>query len=167
MEVEQAPAGRESRLGQYRLLAGAVAVVGIALIVAGELAGWDWTRIFGAILISIGGGGVGVTLGLSRPTRRRVLAGLRSTGVPIAIGIGILLTLPAVVALVSALFGIGGDAGNVSSLLLIVGFIIALVLVIATLVSLAIAFQAIRRAPATTAIGGDAGEPGVPGEERR
>jgi hypothetical protein len=130
-----------------RLRIGAITcvVVGVLLIIVGAVAGWGWTRIIGAGLITVGGGVLGVILGLAEPRREHLRTQIIERRVLIAVIVTLVLVLPVVLALVAAIIGLFGG-GDRSAGLLIVGTIIALFLLAATAMSAVIAVRAVQRA---------------------
>ena len=120
-------------------LFGAVNAVGIALIVLAELAGWGWARLIGAGLISLGGLGLGLVVGLQPPGRAAV-GWLRANRLPLGMAVAILCGLPAVAALLGALHGAGGRP------LELLGVAIGLLLAAAAVFAVVMALRALRQA---------------------
>ena len=135
---------KEAR-NRLTIAAGACVAVGVLLIVVGVIASWGWTRIIGAGLITVGGGVLGVVLGLAEPRRQRLRARIIERRVVIAVIVTLILVLPVVLALVAVVIGLFGG-GDRSAGLLIVGTIIALFLLAATVLSAVIAVRAVQRA---------------------
>lgn len=130
-----------------RLRIGAIAcvTVGVLVIVVGVIAGWDWTRIIGAGLITIGGIALGVLVGLAESRRRHLRAWIIERRVVIATVVTLILVSPVAAALVAAVIGLFGG-GDRSAGLLVVGTILALIFLTATLLSATIAVRAVQRA---------------------
>ena len=135
---------------QRRLIyaSSAVVAVGVVVIVVGALAGWGWTRIVGATLITIGGILLGTLIAFVEPRRQRLHARVRAQRTTIAIVAAVLLALPVVVALVATLIGLF-VGGNRSGGLLAAGGVIGLFLLVATVFSTLIAVRATQRASLT------------------
>jgi peptidoglycan/LPS O-acetylase OafA/YrhL len=136
---------------QRRLIyaSSAIVAVGVLLIVVGAIAGWGWTRIVGATLITVGGIVLGALVAFVEPRRQRVQTRLRAQRTTIAIIAAIILALPVVVALVAALIGLFTGSGHRSGGLLATGAIIGVFLLAATLFSTLIAIRATERASLT------------------
>lgn len=115
------------------------------VIVVGAVAGWGWTRIIGATLISVGAGALGVLAGLVEPRRRQIGAWLRQRKAVITLVAAVVLVLPAVVALIGAIVGLVAASGQRAGLLAL-GLLTALALLAATAISAAIAVRATLRA---------------------
>ncbi|HET7034227.1 MAG TPA: hypothetical protein VFI42_00950 [Thermomicrobiaceae bacterium] len=121
-------------------LFGALTAIGVALIVIGEFTGWDWLRLIGIALISLGGFGLGVLAGFSPAGLRGVLGRLRAVRLPLAVVVALVIGLPAVVALLGALDGAAGRA------LALLGVAIAVLLAAAALFATVMALRALRLA---------------------
>ncbi len=120
-------------------------VVGVLVIVVGNLAGWGWTRIIGATLISIGGLGFGAVIAFVEPRRERLRAEITRQRTLIAIVAALVLVLPVAVVLVAAVVGLflngSGGAGLRTG-----GTLVGLFLLIASVASTVIAVRATQRA---------------------
>ena len=145
--------GGNEPAGARRLTAATVAsvVVGVLVIVVGNLAGWGWTRIIGATMISIGGLGLGIVIALVEPRRERLHTVIARQRTTIAIAIAIILVLPVVAVLVAAVVGLFDgnlrNTGGASSVgLRIGGTLVGLFLLVASVASTGIAVRATRRA---------------------
>ncbi len=136
---------------QRRLIyaSSAVVVVGVLLIVVGAIAGWGWTRIVGATLITVGGIVLGALVAFVEPRRQQVHAWLRAQRTTIAIIAAVLFVLPVVLALVAALIGLFAGDSNRSGGLLTAGAIIGVFLLAATIFCTVIALRATQRATVT------------------
>jgi len=136
---------------QRRLIyaSSAVVAVGVLLIVVGAIAGWGWTRIVGATLISVGGIVLGALVAFVEPRRQQVHTWLLMHRMTIAIIAAILLVLPVVLALVAALIGLFTGSGNRSGGLLAAGTIIGVFLLAATIFCTVIALRATQHAART------------------
>ncbi|HEY8291962.1 MAG TPA: hypothetical protein VIG44_05720 [Thermomicrobiales bacterium] len=141
----------DDRAQQRRLIyaSSAVVAVGVLLIVVGAIAGWGWTRIVGATLITVGGIVLGVLVAFVEPRRQRVHARLRAQRTTIAIIAAIILVLPVVVALIASLIGLFTGTDNRSGGLLAAGAIIGVFLLAATIFSTLVAIRATQRASLT------------------
>jgi len=126
-----------------------VVAVGVLLIVVGAIAGWGWTRIVGATLITVGGTALGILIAFVEPRRQRLHARLRAQRTTIAMVAAILLVLPVVLGLVAALIGLFVGPGNRGGGLLAAGAVIAFFLLVATIFSTLIAVRATQRASLT------------------
>ncbi|MGI8687660.1 MAG: hypothetical protein ACR2M3_03685 [Thermomicrobiales bacterium] len=133
---------------QRRLIyaSSAVVAVGILLIVVGAIAGWGWTRIVGATLISVGGIVLGILVAFVEPRRQQLHTWLLVHRTTIAIIAAVLLVLPVVAALVAGLIGLFASGGNRSGGLLAAGAIIGIFLLAATIFCTLIAIRATQRA---------------------
>ncbi len=136
---------------QRRLIyvSSAVVAVGVLLIVVGAIAGWGWTRIIGATLITVGGTVLGILVAFVEPRRQRLHARLRAQRTTIAIIAAVILALPVVVALIAALIGLFAGGSNRSGGLLTAGAIIGVFLLAATIFCTVIAIRATQRASLT------------------
>ncbi|MCA1666007.1 MAG: hypothetical protein LC793_01085 [Thermomicrobia bacterium] len=136
---------------QRRLIAAssAVVAVGIAVIVVGAIAGWGWTRVIGALLITVGGIALGTLIAFVEPRRQQLRAHLLAQRTTIAVIAAVLLVLPVVVALGASFIGLVVGSGNRSGALLTAGALIGLFLLAATLFSTLVALRATQRASLT------------------
>ncbi len=136
---------------QRRLIyvSSAVVAAGIVVIVVGVIAGWGWTRIVGASLITVGGIALGILIAFVEPRRQRLHARLRAQRTTIAIIAAVILVLPVVAALIAALIGLFTGTGSRSGGLLAAGAIIGVFLLAATIFSTLIAIRATQRANLT------------------
>jgi len=141
----------EDTAQQRRLIYASSAVVaaGVLVIVVGALAGWGWTRIIGATLVTVGGIALGTLVAFVEPRRQRLHARVRAQRTTIAIVAAALLALPVVVALVAGLIGLFTGSGNRGGGLLAAGSVIGLFLLAATVFSTLIAIRATQRASLT------------------
>jgi len=126
-----------------------VVAVGVLLIVVGAIAGWGWTRIVGATLITVGGSVLGVLVAFVESRRQRLHAMVRAQRTTIAIVAAVILVLPVVLALVAALIGLFAGGSNRSGGLLTAGAIIGVFLLAATIFCTVIAIRATQRASLT------------------
>ncbi len=126
-----------------------VVAVGVLLIVVGAIAGWGWTRIVGATLITVGGIVLGTLVAFVEPRRQQVHTWLLMHRMTIAIIAAVILVLPVVLALVAALIGLFGGGSNRSVGLLAAGTIIGVFLLAATIFCTVIAIRATQRASLT------------------
>lgn len=122
----------------------ALIVIGVLAITVGNLAGWGWTRIIGATLISVGGLGVGALVALIDPRRERVRVAIARRRTTIALVAAVVLVLPVILVLVAALAGLFAGGGGAA--LRAVGALIAVFLLAVSVASAVIAVRAIRRA---------------------
>lgn len=144
--------------GRYGVLSAAAALAGLVLILLAELADLGWGRVFGAGLISLGGIGLGVLLGLDRPRRDRGLTWLRDRRVAIGVVAAVILVLPVVAALAAALVGLVAALGDgLNDAVVAGGGAIALLMLAGVLGAFAIAARAIRRAARAPAESAGAG----------
>ena len=136
---------------QRRLIyaSSAAVAVGVLLIVVGAIAGWGWTRIVGATLITVGGSVLGVLVAFVESRRQRLHAMVRAQRTTIAIVAAVLFVLPVVLALVAALIGLFAGGSNRSGGLLTAGAIIGVFLLAATIFCTVIAIRATQRASLT------------------
>ncbi len=124
--------------------AGACLVVGVVVIVVGAVAGWGWTRIIGAVLITVGSGVLGALIAFVEPRRREARARIMAARGLIAIVVAVVLILPVAIALVGAMIGLFSGAGSGGMRAL--GALVALLLLVATVGSAVIAVRATQRA---------------------
>lgn len=138
-------AGGKQTQNRLIIASGACVAVGIVVIVVGAIVGWDWTRIIGATLISVGGVGAGALIGLVEPRRRLFRTQIERSRMVIALICALVFVLPVVIALIAALIGLfgGGDASVRASL---GGTLVTFFLLIATVASTVIALRAVRKA---------------------
>jgi hypothetical protein len=142
-------AGEPKQRQQAMTIASALVAVGIIVIVVGALAHWGWARIIGAGLISIGGIGLGVLLGLIPTRREQVLAQLRRWRTGVVVLAVVVLVAPILVTLVAGVIGaFTGGGGNATPLVL--GTLIGLLLFAAVAASAWIGVRATLRATQTT-----------------
>ena len=89
----------------YWGLAIASATLGVVLVLLAELAHTEWTKIFGAVFVSLGATGIGIRYGLAgaRPGRR--YAWLARARADLGALVAILLVGPMLAALVLSLIG--------------------------------------------------------------
>lgn len=138
---------RDWLVQRYGVVSAVVGAVGVALILVSELADADWTRIFGAMLITAGGIGVGAWFGLSEPRRWPLQALLKQWRKWIAIVAALVLSAPVVGALVAALVGLlDSDGRQARGMTVVGGGAVAVMLVGAVLVALGLGVRAIDRA---------------------
>jgi hypothetical protein len=119
--------GEPKQRNQAMTLSIALIVLGVLLIVTGALTDWGWTRVIGATIITVGGIGAGVLLGLIPTRREAVLARLRQwrSGV-IALAV-IVLVLPILIALAASVIGAflhGGGAAAAHVLGTLIGVLL-------------------------------------------
>lgn len=134
---------REPR--RVRLIALGAVLVGVLFIVGGEIAHAGWTRIVGALLITIFGSVFGASVGFAAPLRAGIAARLDALRRPIIIVSAVVFALPAVVALLAGLPGLAAnDLGDAA--LTALGTALLLIFAVATVVAVAIAMQAAWRA---------------------
>jgi amino acid transporter len=156
--LRAALAGEPKQRSQAMAISIALVAVGVILIVVGALAGWGWTRVIGAGLISVGGIGLGVLLGLIPTRREQVLAQPRRWRTGIIVLAVIVFVLPILVTLVAGVIGaFTGGGGNATPHVL--GTLIALLLLAAVAASAWIGVRATLRATRTDT------EPAQPKEE--
>lgn len=139
-------AGEQATRRQVLVGSAIITVVGVALIVIGVVADWGQTRLPGAVLITIGGAGIGIALGFSSPMRDQIWSRLATWRVWIAIITAIVVATPAVLAMGSATIGPlagGGDAQN--TVLVAVGALIGLIFLAGTVIAAIVAVQAVQR----------------------
>jgi hypothetical protein len=123
-------------------------LLGVILVLLAELGHLEWTKFFGAVLISLGGTGLGIWAGLEKPQWANRLPA-PSRGMLIGSTVTVLLTLPLVLALFSALGGLGRGAGGLlgGALCLLVGAL--------TVMSLVVCLRALARATHSSLPGED------------
>lgn len=97
----------------------ALVAIGVVVIVVGALAGWGWTRVIGAGVITVGGVGLGILLGLIPTRREQVLAQLKRWRTGVVVLAVIVLVLPILVALAAGVIGaFTGGGENATPLVL-------------------------------------------------
>jgi len=124
----------------------AAAVLGIALVALSEFGDVHETRWFGALLISLGGIGLGLDAGIGGPERWTFLRGLLTRRTIIAAVGALALVLPVVIALTAALIGLFADSDHRSRSLLAAGGLTGAFLLLATVVASALAVRAVAKA---------------------
>lgn len=141
----------DDREQQRRLIyvSSAVVAVGVLVIVVGVIAGWGWTRIVGAMLITVAGTVLGALIAFVEPLRQRLHARLRAQRTTIAIIAAVILVLPVVAAFVAALIGLFTGREQRSGGLLVTGGVVGVFLLIATIFSTLTAIRATQRASLT------------------
>lgn len=124
----------------------AAAAIGISLVALSEFGDVHEMRWFGALLISLGGIGLGIDAGLGTTERWMFLKRLRDWRVALAATAAAALTLPVLVALVAGLYGLVADGGHRSGGVLAGGGLTGAFLLVATLVAGALAVRAVAAA---------------------
>jgi lysylphosphatidylglycerol synthetase-like protein (DUF2156 family) len=136
---------------RIRHLAWIALVLGVATIVAGELAGWGWARLVSAALVSAGGVTLGSLTGFRKPGRRRLQDWLRRRGMLLTWALAAGICLPAVVALVAVIAGAVSAPGDSRMTALALGGVaVALAFLAATLMVTLIALRSIHDAARAT-----------------
>lgn len=128
-------------------LAWLVIVLGIATLVAGELAGWGGARLVAAALVSVGGLALGIAYGIRDPRQRRLRGWLARCGLALVWLLAALMALPAVLALGAAAIGsaVLASDGSIDAMSLIGLSVAAGMLAVMTAVTL-VALHATRAA---------------------
>lgn len=151
-------AGEPTGRRQVLAAAAVVTLLGIGLIIAGVAAGWDWSRLPGAVLIVVGGMAGGAAIGLSQPAREQFWSRLMNWRIWIALVAAVIIATPAILAMASATIGPlagGGDANDTA--LVVIGALVGFVFMIGTLLAAYIAVHATyRRVNAAPRESGDA-----------
>ncbi len=132
--------------GRYRIASAAAVVLGIALILLSELGGVHEVRVFGAGLISLGGIGLGILAGLDQPRRVEWLTWLRDRRVALGMIAALVSVAPVVVAFAAALVALPAAMGEGRAGMALLGGLIALLMLIASVGCFVLAVRAIRRA---------------------
>lgn len=132
--------------GRYRIASAAAVVLGIALILLSELGGVHEVRVFGAGLISLGGIGLGILAGLDQPRRVEWLTWLRDRRVALGMIAALVSVAPVVVAFAAALVALPAALGEGRAGMALLGGLIALLMLIASVGCFVLAVRAIRRA---------------------
>ncbi|MFS8532728.1 hypothetical protein [Sphaerobacter thermophilus] len=132
--------------GRYRIASAAAVVLGIALILLSELGGVHEVRVFGAGLISLGGIGLGILAGLDQPRRVEWLSWLRDRRVALGMIAALVSVAPVVVAFAAALVALPAALGEGRAGMALLGGLIALLMLIASVGCFVLAVRAIRRA---------------------
>ena len=144
-----------ARLQQHRerLFVASVATfaLGVVLLLVSELLPLHEIRVPVATLISLGGIGAGIDIGLSAPGRLRVPTFLRTWRGVIATIAAVLAVAPVLVVLLIALVGVVGDADmDRSGFALALGALIVLAMAALTVLLAIQSVQAILRASKQT-----------------
>jgi len=121
-------------------------IVGIILVLIAELGDVHALRIFGALLITNGGLGIGAETGLADPRKLRVPSWMRDWRAFIGLVAGLLAVIPVVIVLAMGLGGIFGEAADRSSLMLALGALVLVVLAVSVLLTGIVSLRAILRA---------------------
>lgn len=132
--------------GRYRIASAAAVVLGIALILLSELGGVHEVRVFGVGLISLGGIGLGILAGLDQPRRVEWLTWLRDRRVALGMIAALVSVAPVVVAFAAALVALPAALGEGRAGMALLGGLIALLMLIASVGCFVLAVRAIRRA---------------------
>lgn len=132
--------------GRHRIASAAAVVLGIALILLSELGGVHEVRVFGAGLISLGGIGLGILAGLDQPRRVEWLTWLRDRRVALGMIAALVSVAPVVVAFAAALVALPAALGEGRAGMALLGGLIALLMLIASVGCFVLAVRAIRRA---------------------
>ncbi len=137
----------ETKTRQQVLVASTLVVaVGIALIIAGVVANWGQTRVFGALLITVGGAAGGAAIGFAEPVRAGVWSKLTGWRVWIAIVASVIIISPALLAMGSATFGpIAGGGASSDKAIVAVGVLFGFVMLVGSFLAAIIAVQATQR----------------------
>jgi hypothetical protein len=128
------------------LLASAAVLLGVVLIVLAETLHWEWTKMFGAGLITAGGVGLGVEFALSGPRNWSIVDKLKSARLPVSYLIIAFTTLPVVIVLLAGLVGLFGDMGDASAAGVAGGVLIVTFMAVATLAAIAMTVRSIHLA---------------------
>ena len=111
----------------------AAGALGVALVTLSQNVSFEWTRIIGALLVSISGIGLGVRFGFREPFRPLFVAGLRRWRPLIAASMTVLLVAPVAAGLVAVLAGMIVGAGDERGWLLALGGLLGAVMLGGTL----------------------------------
>jgi hypothetical protein len=146
---------RDWLVRRYGAVSTAAVVLGIILVVISEVSSLDWTRIFGALLITAGGLGLGVRIGLA-PSRSWPLEAIaRRRRAVLGIAAAVLLSLPVLAALLATVVGaLGDDARAANTLTLVLGMLIAVLLVASVTLAVVVSIRSIARAAAESSRNG-------------
>jgi hypothetical protein len=129
----------------YRPVSIASALLGVALVLLAELAHTDWTKIFGAIFVSLGAVGIGIRYGLAAKTPSERLRWLARARADVGALVAVLLVGPSLAALLLSLIGPRG-LELLTSPVGAIGLRLNLLLAIASVLTLRIAIGAWTRA---------------------
>lgn len=133
------------------LLAWLAVILGVSIIVAGELAGWGWARLVSAAFISAGGIALGVTFGLRQPGKKWLRGWLARWSLPLLSILAAVMVLPAVAALAAVAAGAVSVSGNGRVIALALGGLaLAVTMLAATLVVTLTALRSIHDAARAT-----------------
>lgn len=121
-------------------------IAGIALIVLADAAGVSKARVFGAVLVVLGGATLGSGIGFERVPEDSFTRLIQQRGLVFSVVATLILVLPVVIALGSAAAGLGASS---SRAWILVGLLIALLMLAGVLFCLFIAVRsmigAVRR----------------------
>lgn len=132
---------------RYGVVSAVLGAAGIALILLAELAHTDWTKLFGALLITAGGIGIGVWFGLAPPRPWPLRSLVSRWRLVLGVGAAVVLAAPAVAALLVTLYGLfDGDGRSAQGATVAAGALIAVVLAGAVAMTLWTGIRAIGRA---------------------
>lgn len=138
-----------------RLFVASVATfaLGVVLLLISELLPLHEIRVPVATLISLGGIGAGIDIGLSAPGRLKVPTFLRTWRGAIATAAAVLAVAPVLVVLLVALVGVVGDAdvdrsGSVLALGAVVVLAMAAITVLLAVQSIQAILRAVKQTPA-------------------
>ena len=119
-----------ARLTSASAIAG---VLGIALVVLAQRESFDWTRVIGALLVSLAGIGFGVRFGFAEPLHWRWVGWLAAWRALAALFIVVVLVAPVVVGLLVLLVGVLHAAGEQRAWLLALGTVLGAIMLLGVL----------------------------------
>lgn len=121
------------------------AVIGIAfgvgLVLLSELAGLDWLRVFGAVIVTLAALVLGAAVGLSLPPSHPLLTALRRWGKALAVVAAVVISLPILLALLGTLAGLA-SLGRANPLVALIGIALGLALFACTVL---LTLEAVRK----------------------
>lgn len=128
------------------LLSAAAVALGIVLILLAELANWEWTKVFGAGIITVGGIGLGIEAGLKGTRNWRIVERVKAARLPVALIVVACLTIPMTLALLAGLIGMIAEAGDSAAGGVFGGALVVLLMALATLTAIAMTVRSLLRA---------------------
>ena len=128
------------------LLAVGVVAVGIILIVLAETVHWEWTKVFGASLIAVGGVALGVEAGLTGTRNWGIVDKVKAARLPVSYFIIAFTSVPVIAVLLVSIAGTFRDTDGAGVLGVVGGALMMLFMLIAMLVTVGLAVRSVQRA---------------------
>lgn len=114
---------------------------GVGLVLLSELAGLDWLRVFGAVVVTLAALVLGAAVGLSMPPSHPLLTALRRWGKALAVITALVIALPILLALLGTLAGLA-SLGRANPLVALTGVVLGLAMFASTVL---LTLEAVRK----------------------